>query len=1830
MYYFVSVCATGTGTAIGDPTEVSALGATLGRAANAPRDVFIGSVKTNIGHLEAAAGVAGLIKVLLMIKHGLIVPSLWYTKDNENPKLNLSKLGLVVPTTCIKWDRRDNAKRIACVNSFGFGGTNAHAIVEEYHAQSITTYKANENTGPLPYLVTVSAVDEKTLVANVQHLFDMLKLQDYDLAALSCTSTCKRDHNAYRKAVFGKTQDDLIGLCIAFLQLNGNVPQTINAKRTIFVFCGVGTPWNGMCKSLMKISIFEAEIQKIDTFLKPLTGWAVGKRFQESSDILSDPMVAHIAIFACQVGLAALWNHYGIKPDAVVGQSVGEVAAAYVAGYFDLKSAVRIIYYRSKYLATVTNGGMAVVRNVETKVVQKVCKASNGTLHIAVFNSPSSCTVSGDKTAILSLEDDLHAIDDINPDVINLDVQCAYHSPFVQQAAENLQREVKDIPVIKGSIPIYSTVSGKLETNGIFATSDYWMKNVRMPVEFSGAVKSAVSDTSHNVIIEVGPSPVLRAHIGNILSDRNNYTTLPSMKKGDEIHTLASTMCSLYDLGFDLNWKKITPCQRSVTDIPTYQLRKYRQLYQSPTSTMRNQGTGTVNVNHLYIKQQPQKEGSISLNAEVDEATTKFVFQHVVRGSIMLPGAYYADVGFEIGRALGIPRNLTAISLEFLRPVKIDKGAKTTLTVSTFDQKDETLFHVKHNQVTMCKGWVRTISQEDSCRDRIDIESLKLLISYSGCRRMDRNEMYGLLESMGFQYGPYLRLLDSCITSGTSSLAKALVPSEVMAETCMTTIHPCIMDAMMQSTVITMSEELHVGVQSEHLSFLPVCLGDVRVLRKPERQMFIYTKRVNTTMLETVLMVHYNILLVNYDGTIVADLRNYTTYSKRNAAIAPCELNYHITWHPFELKPPDILSKPTILVLSNAFSDEFETFVDGKCTITFQRQQDTTNALYIEQTFTDAMKQLDNIHSVDAVLLFIGNQTDHDVQPDNVEQLHNTVKDNCMLVTELVNRMTKTGMKSNLYVVTQNTQATFPIKSSSINILGGELWGYVRSVFVEFIHGDITLIDLQPCFADTKDMLIRFIENTCRHTNATNTEVVIHCDKLYGIQLTKVPKKQIIPSLRDEKRITDMNNIPYSVLASHSKQLCSTMISPQLKHSTKQEKQNVTIHTKSVCVHPLSVFPRTISGKNLDQDIWSETTEEGHQIFGLEYTGYIAHERGIGRLMCKTSKVQSEYEDFEHQWEFVVLHPAEICTTMSVPSDCTVSLKDVPFYQPGLLLYTMLFWKMVCNVPKHSSVTIYCQNQSAVPVMILKKMLQIKKNSYIIDLSENVAGAERRFDILIPLEYLDSGIVTIDKYKTIICLEDCIAESVKQKVSYSAETKLVCLNVVKELERRKVSKTLPKIVSWLQKYYSDIAATSRNQSFSADQSENMDSQCNIPCPTIDVMTDNKTCIPVRNQLEHLFSRDGVYIITGGLTGLGWELLQVIAHMGAGIVISMSRRNASSERIEDIKHVEERTGCMVICIKADVTDLNSIQRAMKEIEERTPIKSTVKGVFHGAGVIQPNLVADLDESKVEYVLKPKVIGTLNLHIATKAMNLDYFVVASSINSLVGSPGQCSYGAANCFMDVFMEWRRRKGLAGQSINWGALSVGMASRPEFTDNFTKRGFNLLSVAEIRSCFQQAMMQNSTNIVFANINWDVFAEDFNNHKSERIRLHLSILIDQMVSYGMSFDNADNMTFDIETLKLSDEATQIQAITLITEKLAGKLIGDISQFKTASTLAEMAFDSMSTVTFINIVHDLTGYRIAASYMMNTSHTMGDVVNLLHEAIFKDTSSHDEEYNTVM
>ena len=547
MFHFFFV---GTGTPKGDPVETKAIGDVIGtskKEMDLP-PLNIGSVKTNFGHLESAAGAASLIKVLLMMKHKEIVPSVIF--DPLSNRIDFEKLHIKVVQTAMQWQAYD---LIAGINSFGYGGSNTYAVVKHWSEEKQSYYPPNRKT----QIITLSAPQKGQLEKTVKKAAEDLKYannmplsqSNMLLSHFAYTTTVRRSHFKNRVAVVVASSKQL-----ADKLEKAHMTQTNKKEKlqTIFVFNGMGTYWKGMCKELLLVEpVFKQTIKEIDVCLKQFVLWSLESLLSESVE-LTETSVVQPAIFACQVGLARLWIHWGIQPEVVLGHSVGEVAAAHIAGYLTLEQAVEIVYHRGRLLSQVKGGKMLVVGNIPIAKVEQVKMKYSNRISVAAYNSSTSCTLSGDSDAVKGIEKDFQEEDE-SSFVKMLDVNTAFHSHHVESILEELKQNLNGLQ--KVSEPHYalvSTVTGKRTSCADYVTPDYWSNNVYRPVLFERSLQLALDKDKIGMLFEIGPRPVLKHNMQEILGSRN-FIHLTSMHKNSEMYCMQTSLCEAYRSGLQIS-----------------------------------------------------------------------------------------------------------------------------------------------------------------------------------------------------------------------------------------------------------------------------------------------------------------------------------------------------------------------------------------------------------------------------------------------------------------------------------------------------------------------------------------------------------------------------------------------------------------------------------------------------------------------------------------------------------------------------------------------------------------------------------------------------------------------------------------------------------------------------------------------------------------------------------------------------------------------------------------------------------------------------------------------------------------------------------------------------------------------------------------------------------------------------------------------------------------------------------------------------------------------------------------------------------------------------
>ncbi|MCY0950343.1 type I polyketide synthase [Streptomyces sp. H27-S2] len=570
----------GTGTKLGDPIEASALGAVLGDGRVDGAELRVGSVKTNVGHLEGAAGIVGLLKAALCIRHRELVPSLNY--ETPNPDIPFDELKLAVQRSREPWPRPDEPL-YAGVSSFGVGGTNCHVVLSDWRTESAAQELpgAESGSGVVPWVV--SAKSAEAVAGQAGRLVSFLgDRPGLDVAAVGRSLVVSRARFDHRAVVVGETREELVagvralaaGVPAAGVVSGRAVPG--GAGKTVFVFPGQGSQWQGMALELFDSSpVFAGRLVECEQALAPFTDWSLldvlrGVEGAPDSDRVD---VVQPALWAVMVSLAALWRSVGIEPDAVVGHSQGEIAAAVVAGALSLEDAAKIVALRSRAIVKLAGTGGMVSVALPADEVRELIAPWGGAIDIAAHNGPMSTVVSGAPEALA----DLVAQSEVKGyRARTVPVDYASHSAHVDLLEDELRELLAGVTPRAGDIRFFSTVTGQ-PLNGEELDGEYWFRNLRQTVQLEEATRALLGD-GHRVFIEVSAHPVLTSALSDTADEAGVGGTIVvgSLRRDDggRDRFLAS-VAEAHVNGVGVEWERFLPGS-GLVDLPTYAFQRQR------------------------------------------------------------------------------------------------------------------------------------------------------------------------------------------------------------------------------------------------------------------------------------------------------------------------------------------------------------------------------------------------------------------------------------------------------------------------------------------------------------------------------------------------------------------------------------------------------------------------------------------------------------------------------------------------------------------------------------------------------------------------------------------------------------------------------------------------------------------------------------------------------------------------------------------------------------------------------------------------------------------------------------------------------------------------------------------------------------------------------------------------------------------------------------------------------------------------------------------------------------------------------------------------------
>ncbi|XP_033751244.1 phthiocerol/phenolphthiocerol synthesis polyketide synthase type I PpsD-like [Pecten maximus] len=1740
----------GTGTPVGDPIEANSLGSFFSKGKHIPEgetDVRIGSVKTNIGHLESAAGIAGLIKVMLMMHHGKVVPSLHYRKSN--PKIDFGSFSFEVATSITDWDTLPDGTRMSCVNSFGFGGTNSHAIIKQIPNTEVKHEINCDFDKPVDHFVTLSAVDISSIKTGLERFATKLKTGKYSICDVSYTSVMKRDHFGYRVAFAAKDCIELAEKC----EKQANSMKTVKTPgfskpNIVFLCCGVGTSWNGMCKEMMgKEPVFRAEVERVDSLLRPLCGWSIADRFCDGIDV-QDPLTSHLAIFTCQIAHAKLWEFYGITPDAVLGQSVGEVAAAYISGALSLSDAIEVIYHRSRILANATGGKMMVVGKCPVDHVQSVCDKFPGQINIAVQNSPVSCTLSGDSDVIDEVSSMLSEDEELKekPFIKQLDVKCAYHSHHTEQASAELETHLDGLSGQRPACSLISTVTGELSREGDFTTANYWKRNVRMPVLLQQGIETASKSGPYNIYVEIGPRPVLRAHLPDII-DPKEAGAFASMTTDKEYSTISTSLLELYKQGCNPKWDNLVS-HGQLTDIPTYAFNEVKSLFEPDTRRLMVQGIGNVNTNHLCVERIPGE--GIHFRIDINPSKTPFVYEHVVGGNILLPGAFYSDVALEIGKQVfeTSMQNLQ-ISTRFLRPLRLVQGkASVPEAMVTEETKSKATFGVFNNDDKIAHCTISTDISENSPKH------LDLLLIRKRCKSTQTAaETYGKLESLGFAYGDDLKIIGNAIRNETECLVDINLTDAILRDLHTTNVHPAVLDGLLQTSGV-----LDIDADKS-MTVLPGGIGRLRINRPLERHMYAYVQMVERTEEN----MTYNALLLSKDGSVIVEVKDFMVVIIGPQQESKKKMAYRLQWQRKKIsisvgKEAEKIS--TVIVALT--KDKAVKLAEGLL------NTDAKIVLAESKSFTDDLSAiLNDPQQRPQSLVFIAGSQEH-INDSGTDELYQAVLKNCSTMLSISQTMAQVNVNIPAFVITKGTQETRNSDASVFSVLGAELWGMVRCIIREHPL-NVTLLDTHLSLENTAPLL-RTLMTGGNQTLQDLPELLLLEDGIFANEFAEDDEEGC-----DSRWVDFDEGFELQLKSKHPDDIRDTFYIIQQEQNNDGNHLSLTL--ESVVLHDPDVYPLTLQSAESNVPLWIEDNQDGFDVLTFEALGYPTDRKQDRTVACYPMRVQSK---------------------VTIPKDCTCKIGDIPGYKPGLLQLAAIVWQLKESVSKVSTTIVSRRNDSSISPAMMKAMLSTCEGMESTcvtyeDLCNSSLG--NTAETLVVLSSVNGQglarmIEACTNIKRVLSLQMYLSKAVaRASERLYPDIQYVTLDNEEMLGQKQLEKAVPKVIKWLMKNADklNIETAVLGKSLSLTRKKSGSSG------------DNKK---LKISKDQALRRDGCYIVTGGLTGLGWEIVQYLSQNGAGQIVTLSRRQPDDAKKAEIKQLEDNTKSNIAYLSADVSNNTSVEEAFRTIESTFP-QYKIKGIFHGAGVLADSMFFKMTEEHLQKVLLPKVVGSWNLHKASKGYNLDFFVMHSSMTSVMGNIGQSNYGAGNAFMDSLAHLRKANGMCGQSINWGPLSVGMLKDNKTEDDLAMRGYLSLDVPKIITCLQNAMMMEIPQITYGIFDWNIVGRELLNPTMLRVRQRFKTF----VNAGKSRKNqtAIELDYDLDT---------IENITKFIIAVASEVLGiDADMLTPATAFNELGVDSMLAMTFANQISEVTNCQIPIITLMSEDTTIGSIAEYLLE-----------------
>ncbi|MCA2242618.1 type I polyketide synthase [Mycobacterium sp. WUMAC-067] len=1656
----------GTGTPVGDPIEFSSLATVYGTEG----PCVLGSVKTNFGHLQSTSGPLGLMKAILALQHGVVPQNLHFTRLPD--EMAGIKTELFVPQSNTPWPANAHHPRRAAVSSYGMSGTNVHAIVEQAPAEA----PARAPDGPAapgiagPALFPLSSTSAEQLRATAARLATWVDgrrgaVPDGDSGAplwdLGYTLSRRRAHRPVRTVVSANSFDELSARLRAVAESDIPYEPAVGQddRGPVWVFSGQGSQWPQMGVELLATEpVFAATIAEIEPLIARESGFSVIEAMTAPEPVTGIDKIQP-TIFAMQVALAEAMRSYGVRPGAVIGHSLGESAAAVVAGGLSLDDGVKVICRRSRMMARVAgSGAMASVELPGQQVLSELSIRGISDVVLSVVASPTSTVVGGDAQAIRDLVAAWQEQDVMAREVA---VDVASHSPQVEPILDALAGVLADLQPTAPEVPYYSATLWDPRERPSFG-ADYWAENLRYTVRFAAAVQAALKD-GFRVFGELSPHPLLTHAVEqNAASLDMPIAALAAMRRrepgvpparGEELPIgLRGFVADVHSAGALVDFAVQYPSGRLVdAPLPTW---THRRLMLSRETVERPHGASLQAVHpllgaHVHLREEPERH---VWQGEVGTDAHPWLADHQIHGVAAFPGAAYCEMALAAAAALGERAEVRDVTFEQTLLLGGHTQVSSTATVIAPGVLDFTVDTHEEGERLRRAGAILHVPGDDAEPEPhqpppYDLETL--IADHPS--RMEGAELRKAFDAVGIQYGPAFSGL-SAVRVGDADTATALaevaLPGAIRSQQSAYSTHPALLDACFQSVIVAPE----VQKAGDGGLLLPVGVRRLRNYHPTRNAQYCLTRVTSSGPGEC----EADVEVLDQSGTVLLTVEGLRlaggTSEREHAHRLLNERLLTIEWEARELPEPAQSGQGSWLVLSASDGhDRLVAHLDDA--LNSDGAQCTTVALPVGSVDTARLRSLlsgggqadanghGSLNGLAGVVVVTAAADDRPDDPQG-RRGRDCVSHLATIARELSELP---GESPRLFVVTRDAASV--TAGDLPNLAQGGLRGLMRVIDAEHPHLSATQIDVDDA-TDPENVALQL------KSGSEEDETAWRDGHWYTARLRPGP-------LRPAERRT--------TVVDHGRD------GMRLQIRTPGDLESLEfIAFDRVPPGPgeieVAVTSSTINFADVLVAFGRYPTFEGYQQqLGGDFAGVVTavgpgvterkvgdHVGGVSRNGCWGTFVIADARHAVTLPPEVPLHDAAAVPTASATA--WYGLHDLARIAPTdkVLIHsgTGGVGQAAIAIARAVGCEIFATAGSPQRRELLRDMGiehvydsrstefadQIRRDTdgYGVDVVLNsLPGAAQRAGI----ELLAVGGRFIELGK-----RDIYGDSRLGLFPFRRNLSLFAVDLalltfshphtVRRLLTTVYERTaagelpLPRCTHYP---IHDAAAAVRLVAAAGHTGK----------VVLDVPRAGSSVAAVPPEKIRPFRADGAYIITGGIGGLGLFLAGEMASRGGGAGCGRIVLNSRSQPNEQARQVIERLRAAGADIAVECGDIAEPRTAERLVACATATGLPVRGVLHAAAVVEDATLANVTDELIDRCWAPKVHGAWNLHHATMGEPLDWFCSFSSAAALVGSPGQGAYAAANSWLDAFAYWRRAQGLPSTAIAWGPWSeVGRAT--------------------------------------------------------------------------------------------------------------------------------------------------------------------------------------------